>query len=69
MNETVELIKSLIRPYIAVTGWTAFLIIVCIALNKFLDLEMARSLVFAFTSAVSLIVGVWIGGRLNKPKE
>lgn len=68
MKEIIEAVKGLIRPYIAVTGWTAFVVVVCIAVFKFLDAEMAKMFIIAFVASVNAIVGVWIGSRV-KTKE
>lgn len=69
VKEIVELVRSLIRPYIAITGWTAFLIIVCLVVKDFVDAEMAKQFAYVFVGSITTIVGVWIGGRAVKPKE
>ena len=65
----IELVKALIRPYIAITGWTAFLVIVCLVVKDFIDAEMAKQFAYVFTGTVTTIIGVWIGGRAIKSKE
>ena len=69
LDKWIEFIRAIIRPYIAISGWTAFLAVVIIAVIKYLDLAMARDFIVGFITAVTTIVGVWIGGRLVKPKE
>lgn len=67
--EILDTIRGLIRPYIAVTGWTAFLVVVIMAIRDYLNEEIALSLIAAFGAAVTTIVGVWIGGRAVKKGE
>jgi len=65
----LDIIRGAIRPYIAITGWTAFLVIVCLVVKDFIDAEMAKQFAYVFTGTVTTIIGVWIGGRAIKPKE
>ncbi len=62
----MDIVRACVRPYIAISGWTAFLIIVIIVIQKFLDLEMAKQFAYVFTGAITTIVGVWIGERKAK---
>lgn len=65
-NDWLEIIRGLIRPYISVTGWTAFLIVSVMSIIKFMDSSLARELTIGFLASVSTIVGVWLGSRSKK---
>ena len=62
----LDLIRGLIRPYISVTGWTAFLIVVIVGIFRYMDDALAKQLAVGFMASVSTIVGVWLGSR-QKP--
>lgn len=59
----LELIRGLIRPYISVTGWTAFVVVSVWAIVKFANAQLAEQLAVGFIASVSTIVGVWLGAR------
>ena len=65
-KEIMEIIRSCVRPFIAITGWGLFCYAIFVVLQKFLDLDLAKILIISFTEAVSLIVGVYIGTRMTK---
>mgnify|MGYP001580178655 CR=1 FL=1 len=62
----LDLVRGLVRPFIAVTGWSAFLFITVWAVLKHVDAGLARELTIGFLTAVSAIVGVWVGSRGKK---
>ena len=66
MTKWIDLVRALIRPYISVTGWTAFLIVVVVAMARYMDEALAKQLAVGFMASVSTIVGVWLGSR-QKP--
>lgn len=59
----LDIIRALVRPFIAISGWVTFLVVVIIVIQKFLDVEMAKQFAYVFTGAITTIVGVWIGER------
>lgn len=63
MDKWLDLIRGCIRPYISVTGWTAFLAIAIWAAIKYLDATLAREVIVGFIGIVGTIVGVWLGSR------
>lgn len=67
MEQWIDLIRSCIRPFISVTGWTAFLIIVVWVAFKFMTAGLANQLIVGFIGIVGTIVGVWLGSRGTKP--
>jgi len=66
MEKWLEFIRGIIRPFIAITGWSSFLVVTVYAILKYLDSELAKSLSAGFITAVVAIVGVWIGSRSPK---
>lgn len=62
----IDIIRACVRPFIAISGWATFLIVVIIIISKFLDDEMAKQFAYVFTGAITTIVGVWIGERKAK---
>ena len=69
MDKWLELIRGLIRPYISVTGWTAFLLVAVWAIIKYIDAALANQIAIGFIGMVGTIVGVWLGSRATKRKE
>jgi len=68
-KEVMEIIKSAIRPFLVITGWAVFLLIVWIVTQQFLNANIADKIFDAFTYTITLIIGVYIGGRIAKPPE
>ena len=64
MEPTLELIRGCIRPFISVTGWIAFLVIVGMAVWRFMSAGLAEQVIIGFIGMVGTIVGVWLGSRI-----
>jgi hypothetical protein len=62
----LDIIRACVRPFIAISGWAVFLVIVIIIMNRFLDAEMAKQFAYVFTGAITTIIGVYIGERKAK---
>lgn len=59
----LNIIRGCVRPYISITGWTAFIAVAVWAIVKFANADLARELAVGFIASVSTIVGVWLGAR------
>ena len=68
-REVMEIIRSAIRPFLVVSFATIFLWVVCKVANQFLDASIAAKVFDAFTYTMTLIIGVYIGGRIAKNPE
>lgn len=62
----LDIIRGCVRPFIAITGWAVFLVVVVIIIRSFLDAEMAKQFAYVFTGAITTIIGVYIGERKAK---
>jgi len=74
----MNIIRGVIRPFLAITGWLLFLFLVWKLIDWFVaKLEGAEldsvaviaifaGLVTTFTTAVVAIVNQWLGGRTTK---
>jgi ABC-type uncharacterized transport system permease subunit len=62
----IEIIKAVIRPFLVVSFSTLFLIIVWKISQQYLTPEIASKVFDAFTYTMTLIIGVYIGGRIKK---
>jgi len=62
----VDLIRSLVRPYIAVATITVILVLAIILANKFASADMAKLVVTFILATGATIVGFYYGERAAK---
>lgn len=74
----MEIVRGAIRPFLAITGWTLFLLLIWKLINWFViklagvDIDSVAvvaifaSLVATFTTAIVAITNQWLGGRTTK---
>lgn len=62
----LNFIRGLVRPYLAMTGWTTLMVIVTILALRFADKDIATIVLTSFMELVGLIIGFWFGARTAK---
>jgi len=62
----LELIRGLVRPFLAYTGWLALIVFVSILLWRFGDADMMKYLVGAFAGSLTTLVGFYVNDRSRR---
>ena len=68
MKQWIEFLRAFVRPYIAYLFATVFTGLVAYGFFKYGDADTAQILIIAFSEAMGIIVGVYIGLRQGNKK-
>jgi len=67
-KEALDIIRGLVRPYIAISGWTAALVLAVLLALRFADREVALAVLTTLTGSITTIIGFWFRGRVEEKK-
>lgn len=59
----INFLRAVVRPYIALSGWTTFLLVASTLILRFADQDVAMMFGVAFMEAVSIFIGYYFGQR------
>ncbi|MCK5235913.1 MAG: hypothetical protein KAR06_02920 [Deltaproteobacteria bacterium] len=69
MDNWIELIRALVRPYLIYSGWGTLLGLVIYLTVKFADADDAKTLLVFITGVIATVVGYYVRDRSGKEKE
>jgi uncharacterized RDD family membrane protein YckC len=64
----LDIVRGLVRPFIAIATWLALLIIAVLLIIKFADISMADKVLTFVLATGATIAGFYFGERSQKPK-
>jgi hypothetical protein len=69
MDKWLNLVRGIVRPFIAIATWLVILAIAVILIFKFADMGMADKVLTFVLAAGATIAGFYFGERSQKPKK
>jgi len=65
MEKWIELVRALVRPYLAYSGWTAIIVLAAILTIKFASPDIANMFVGALIGTTATITGFYVRDRIK----
>jgi len=68
-KEALDIIRGVVRPYIAISGWTAALVLAVLLALRFADREVALAVLTTLTGSITTILEAELKRRKKRRSD